>query len=94
MYGKIFYHKIFTIKRSVKLLYLILFCISLELICKILLFYLGTLCNGFIEKLIDFVVNLTDITLDTSSQFIAIFTVIQNKIPNLFQVNYYFQVEI
>ncbi|XP_065210036.1 centromere/kinetochore protein zw10 homolog [Planococcus citri] len=45
---------------------------------------IGMLCNCVIEKLIDSVLALIDISMDTANQLTNVFTVILNKIPTLF----------
>lgn len=52
-----------------------------------LFYFVGTLCNAFVEKLIDSVLQLSDITLDTASQLTNVFTIVQDKIPELFHVS-------
>ena len=45
------------------------------------------LCNSFVEKLVDSVLQLNDITLDTATQLTNVFTIVQDKIPALFHVS-------
>jgi len=45
---------------------------------------LGLLCNTFLEELISKVVALEDISADTASQLVVVFTLVLQKAPNVF----------
>lgn len=46
----------------------------------------GRLCNGFIEKLIDSVLQLQDISENTATQLTNVFTIVSTNMPSLFPV--------
>lgn len=47
----------------------------------------GLLCNAFVEEIISKVIAAEDIPADTATQLVVVFTLIQQKAPQVFPVS-------